>query len=145
MKTSTIRYFHLEKCSSPLSFPFLPSPSPTCCVIVPTSFGGKGAHLKQWLVSQPSSDGLLDKVFWGFPKLVGKCQEVVPNFISLSPSSLANRYDWCDTWCKWLLDRNPDRSLWHHHTSIKHFGCRSWLHEHQAHVWILDQARIVSL
>ena len=36
------------------SFPsFLPSPFMTCCTILPTSFGGKGSHLRRWLVAQP--------------------------------------------------------------------------------------------
>ena len=35
------------------SFPyFLPSPFLTCCAILPTSFGGKGPHLRRWLVAQ---------------------------------------------------------------------------------------------
>ena len=32
---------------------FLPSPFLTCCAILPTSFGGKGPHLRRWLVAQP--------------------------------------------------------------------------------------------
>ena len=38
-----------EKLSSPS---FLPSPFLTCCAILPTSFGGKGPHLRRWLVEQ---------------------------------------------------------------------------------------------
>ena len=40
----------------------------------------------------------------------------VPSIISLSPLSLADRRD---TWGKWPLARNPDRSWWHHHTTLK--------------------------
>ena len=44
------------------SFPsFLPSPFLTCYVIIPASFGGKGPHLRQCLVTQPSSAVLLQQ------------------------------------------------------------------------------------
>ena len=36
------------------SFPyFLPSPFLTCCVILLTSFGGNGPHLRWWMFAQP--------------------------------------------------------------------------------------------
>jgi hypothetical protein len=37
------------------------------CAILPPSFGGKGPYLRRWLVTQPSSDGLLAEVIRGFP------------------------------------------------------------------------------
>ena len=58
-----------------------------------TSFGGKGPHLKQWLVTLRSApNALLTEVFWGFPQSLGKCQEICalpPVFLPtpLSPSS----------------------------------------------------------
>ena len=40
--------------SSTPSLPsFLPSPSLTCCAILPISFGGKGPHLRRRLVAHP--------------------------------------------------------------------------------------------
>ena len=35
--------------------------------------------------------------------------------------SLTDRHDWRDTQGKWPLARNPDRSWWHRHTSLKLF------------------------
>ena len=41
--------------------------------------------------------------------------------------------NWRDTRGKWPLARNPDRSSWHRHTSLKLFFCRNpWLHGQQA-------------
>ena len=38
---------------------FLSSPFLTCCAILQTSFGGKGPHLRQWLVAQLLHHSLL--------------------------------------------------------------------------------------
>ena len=48
---------------------FLPYLSLTSCAILPTKFGSKGPHLNQWLVAQPSSDGLLAEVFRCFSQI----------------------------------------------------------------------------
>ena len=48
-------------------------------------------------------------------------------FISLSPLSLAEKNDQCDTRCKWSLTRNPERRWWYRHISIKFFHHSPWL------------------
>ena len=52
-----------------------------------------------------------------------------PSIISLPPLSLCDR---CDPLGKWPLARNPDKSWWHPHTSLKVFFDHSlWLHGQQ--------------
>ena len=60
---------------------------------------------------------------WGFlgsSSAVSKCQEICAqpkdHFIITNIIS-----DWRDTHSKWPLARNPDRSWWHHHISLKLF------------------------
>ena len=53
------------------SFPyFLPSLFLMCCAILPTSFGGKGPHLRRWLVAQPLHQTSLSWGFLGFSSAV---------------------------------------------------------------------------
>ena len=85
-----------------------------------------GPHLRRWLVAQPSS-----KVpSWGFPGFSLSDRYMpgdlctAPGIFSLSPLSLSDRRDrrdWRDTRSKWPLARNPDRSWWHYHISVKPF------------------------
>ena len=64
---------------------------------------------------------------WGFPGFSSAVRQMpgalctVIGIISLSPFPLADRRDWRDTRFKWHLARNPDRSCWHRHTSVKLF------------------------
>ena len=51
------------------SFPyFLPSPFPTCCAILPISFGGKGPPFEAMTVRTTFIDGVLAEVFRGSPQ-----------------------------------------------------------------------------
>ena len=56
---------------------FLPFPFLTCCAVIMTSFGGKGPHLRQWLVTQTLP----------IRQMPGDLC-TVPSIISLSPLSL---------------------------------------------------------
>ena len=81
---------------------------------------GKGPHLRWRLVAQPSSTVSLLRLFSAIRWMPGDLC-TVPGIISLSPLSLADKRNWCDTRGKWPLARNPDRSWWHSHTSLKLF------------------------
>ena len=48
LKNALLKKIHKTLTSSPS----LPSPFLTFCTILPTSFGGKGPHLRRWLVAQ---------------------------------------------------------------------------------------------
>ena len=54
----------LYRCFPILFFP----PFLTCYIILQRSIGGKGLHLRRYLISQPSSDGFLAEGFRGFPQ-----------------------------------------------------------------------------
>ena len=69
-------YFTKEELIAPYSF--LPSPSQTCCVILPTS-------LRRRLVAQPSSDGLLTEVFHS-REIISRKSIHSPLFHLISPS-----------------------------------------------------------
>ena len=102
--------------SNPSILSFLLSPSLTCCMILPTSFGGKGPHLKWWLVTQASLDGLLARVFLGHKENARRSVHS-PQYNLISASSLANKHVWSDTWCKW-----PWLGTWRHYDpSLKLF------------------------
>ena len=61
--------FHLiELALLTLSFIFLP--------LRPTTFGGKGFHLRGSLIAQPPSDDLLVEILRGFPQPYSKYQEI---------------------------------------------------------------------
>jgi hypothetical protein len=96
---------------------FLPSPFLTCCANLPTSFGGKGRHLRRWLVAQP----LHQTVFWCFPHFKANARIPVhsPQDHFIITLIISDWRDWRDTQGKWPLARNPDRSWWHRHTSLK--------------------------
>ena len=71
----------------------------------------------------PSSDGLLAEIFLG--------QEICaqpPGDHFIITLIISDRHDWRDTRGKWSRARNPDRSWWHCHTSLKLFGRSPWLH-----------------
>ena len=93
---------------------------PICCVSLPTSFGDKGPHWRRWLISQPSSTVPLE-VFRNFPQLYGTCQDICarPLYRLIITLWLADRGDWRDTRSKWHLTRNPNRSWWYRHSSLK--------------------------
>ena len=69
-----------------------PSPFLTCCAILPTSFGGKGPHLRRWLVAQPLHQTSSSWGFLGFSSAVRQMPGdlcTAPRIISLSLLSLA--------------------------------------------------------
>ena len=91
------------------SFPyFLPSPFPTYCAILPTSFGGKGLHLRFSGVSLSY-------------KANARRSVESPQDHFIITLIISNRRDWRDTRGKWPLARNPDRSWWHRHAKWKFF------------------------
>ena len=105
---------------------FLPSPFLTCCAILPTSFGGKGPHLRQSPVAQPLHQTVsqlrFSGVFLSF-KANARAGDLctVPRIISLSSLSLATDVTDATLGESWPLVGNPERSCWHRHTSLKLF------------------------
>ena len=102
---------------------FPPLPLLTCCAIL-TSFGGKGPHLRRWLVAQLSSDGLLAEVFLTC-KANARRSVHSPRLHIIWSLSLADRSDWGEFPGKWSLARNPDRIWWHRNTNVKLFRPQS--------------------
>ena len=75
----------------------------------------------------PSSDGFLAEVFWGFSSVVRRSVHSPQDHFIITLIISDRR----DTRGKWPLARNPDRSWWHRHTSVKLFGRSLWLHVRQ--------------
>ena len=116
------------------NYPYPPFPSfipflfLTCCVILPTSFLGKGPHLRRWLVAQPPST-VYYMTFSGF-FLSGKVNArrfvYSPWYHLIITLSSADRHD---TLGMWPLARNTVRSWWHRHTSLKLFFGQSQIQQ----------------
>ena len=115
-------------------FFFLRSPFRRFYAILPTSFGRKGPHLRRWLVAKSLHQTVSKLRFAGvFLSCKANTWRSVhspqDHFIILI---ISDRRDWRDTRGKWPLARNPDRSWWHRHTSLKPFWPQSpWLHGQQ--------------
>ena len=105
-----------------------------CCAILPNSFGGKGPHLSRWMVQQlhlTVSYLRLSEVFLSC-KANAKRSVHSPRDHFIISLIISDRRDWRDTRGKWPLARNPNRSCWHRHNSVKLFFPPSlWLHERQ--------------
>ena len=89
---------------------FLPSRFLTCYAILPTLFGGKGPHLRRWLIAQPLHQTVSWLRFSGFflgSKANARRSVHSPRIISLSPLSLVTDATLGE---KWPFVRNPDRS-----------------------------------
>ena len=113
--TTSHSHIHLDDKKHEFAF-FLTSLSFSHLLCDPmTSSGGKGSHLRRWLVPKSSSDGLLVKGFLS-RKVNSRRSMHNPRHHLIS---LSDRRDWHDTQDKWPLARNLDRSWWHRHTSIK--------------------------
>ena len=82
---------------------FFPSFSLTCCLFLPTSFVGKGPHLRRWLVAQPLSMVSYSVIFFSCNVNARRCGHSSVILIS-------DRRDWCDSSCQWPLARNLDRN-----------------------------------
>ena len=69
------------------------------------------------------TDGLLAEIFQVSLSCKANARRLVhsPRYNFIIPLSLVDRRDWHNIWGKWLLARNPDRSWWHRHTSLKLF------------------------
>ena len=98
--------------------PSLPSPSLIFCAILLILFGGKRLIWGDDLYSLHQMASLL--CFYGMFHSLGYLW-TASSFIPLSPFSLADKLDWCNTCGKWSLTKNPDRNWWHCHSSIKNF------------------------
>ena len=70
-----------------------------------------------------SSDGHLAEIFRVFlsRKVNAKKSVHSPQDHFIITLIISDRRDWRDTRGKWPLARNPDRSWWHRHTSLKIF------------------------
>ena len=107
------------------SFPsFLSSLFLTCWTILPTSFGGKGPHLRRWLVAQHVHQTVsylrFSGVFLSY-KANARWSVQSPQDHFMITLIISDRRDWRDTQGKWHLARNPDRSWWHRHINWKFF------------------------
>ena len=87
--------------SLPHHFPyFLPSPFLTCCAILPTSFGGKGPHLRRWLVAQPLHQTVSKLRFSGVflsPKVNARRSMHSPQDYFIITLIISDRRDWRDS------------------------------------------------
>ena len=100
---------------------FLPSPFVTYCGILSTSLWGKGPNLRQWLVAQPSSTVSLAEVFLSC-KANARRSVHSPRY-----HLIITHIIWRLTWLSGKVvigPRNPERSWWHRHTSLKLFWPR---------------------
>ena len=102
---------------------FFPSPLLTCCSIRTTSLDGKGPI---WADDRSDSLHRLSPS-WGFPWFSSVTRWIsgdlctAPGIISLPSLTRVYRRDWLGTRGKWPFARNPDRSWWHRHSSLKLF------------------------
>ena len=77
---------------------------------------------------------------WGFLGFSLGCKANARRSVHSPPLIISDRRDWHNTRGKWPLARNPDRSCWHRHTSVKSFFGRSlWLHERKITLIISDR------
>ena len=119
---SLFHHWKNRKLSRPFLITFL-----TCCEIIPTSFGGKGPHLGQWLMAQ-----LLHRTVSGlFLSYNANARRSVHNpqdyfIITLSATEMTD----VTLGARGLWLGTP--TGWHHQISLKFFVCSPRLHRQQS-------------
>ena len=121
-------YIYRDNYPTPSFLYFLPSPFLTFCATLPTSFGGKGPHLRRWLVAQLLHRLRFSGVFLSY-KANARRSVHSPQDHFIINLIISDRRDWRNTRGMWSLARNPDRSWWHRHACVKLFGRSFWLYE----------------